>query len=79
VNATGVENPRVKLLAVICEPSAVRVMEILKPDGGRIWEWIKSDLMLEDWWRGVSRRQILRETGMHWLTLIRVTKTGKFG
>jgi hypothetical protein len=52
VNAAGGESPRVKLLAVICEPSAVRMVEILKPDGGKVRKWIKGDLLLKDWWRG---------------------------
>jgi len=54
VNATGGESPRVKLLAVICVPSAVRVVKILKPDGAKVREWIKGNPLLEGWWMGQS-------------------------
>lgn len=52
MNATGGESPRVKLLAVICVPSAVRVVKILKPDGAKVREWIKGNPLLEGWWMG---------------------------
>jgi len=52
VNATGEESPRVKLLTVICVPSAVRVVKILKPDGAKVRGWIKGNPLLEGWWMG---------------------------